>query len=522
MSLSIQPLTIGFFLLISAFSLGAQGTNKTYLAYIEKYKDVAISEMNRTGIPASIKLAQALVESAAGTSTLARKANNHFGIKCGPTWHGRKFHLEDDDYDEYGNKIKSCFRVYKDPKSSFIAHSEFLRDPRKSHRYGPLFELDPTDYQAWAFGLKKAGYATSPTYPQMLIKVIQDYDLHQYDQVGDVIVINEPKKHGGFGRKKRKKEDEIIEVCVNCFGRLGRINDVRVFVAAGGESVYQVAFRNDVSLKRIIRYNEAVTSGDQKLPKGFKLYLQPKRNAWRGKAKFHYVQPGETLYDISQKYGIKLEKLRRKNRLPENAEPLPGERIRLRGWRRRGESVRYKVMDKPLIPVLSTESAQPQNPEAKPKKKQDGDLLDIEIAPGDEPKNNEADTLQLDPVTTEDLPETPPADTTRVISVPNEETTPPAGDTTTMHTTSQPADHKPVIIDSTPVETGVHPDDTARPETEPDTSQPENAGPVYITVVKGDTLYSLAKAFGLTVEQLKAMNGLKSNIISVGQRLRVK
>ena len=155
--------------------------SKSRESYIKKFKKIAISEMERTGVPASIKLAQGILESNAGQSTLARKANNHFGIKCGSTWTGKTYYRKDDDFDENGNLVESCFRAYRNAKSSFIAHSEFLADPRKRYRYGFLFQLNPRDYKAWARGLKRAGYATSPTYAEKLISIIETYDLDQYD-----------------------------------------------------------------------------------------------------------------------------------------------------------------------------------------------------------------------------------------------------------------------------------------------------------------------------------------------------
>ena len=157
--------------------------NDAYLKYIEKYKIYAIKEMERAGIPASIKLAQGLLESNAGRSTLARRGNNHFGIKCGDNWKGKKIMREDDDYDENGKLIKSCFRHYKSVEACYIAHSEFLRDPKKKYRYGRLFRLDPYDYKAWAKGLKDAGYATSGTYTEKLISIIERYELYLYDKM---------------------------------------------------------------------------------------------------------------------------------------------------------------------------------------------------------------------------------------------------------------------------------------------------------------------------------------------------
>ncbi len=147
--------------------------------YIEKYKDLAIREMHRTGIPASIKLAQGLLESQAGFSELAQFANNHFGIKCKSDWQGQRFFKEDDDYDPNGLLTKSCFRVYPSVYDSYRDHSQFLR---LRPRYQKLFQLNRTDYRAWAYGLKECGYATDPRYPQKLIQIIEKYRLHQYDR----------------------------------------------------------------------------------------------------------------------------------------------------------------------------------------------------------------------------------------------------------------------------------------------------------------------------------------------------
>ena len=191
---------IAFLLLLSSFSLFATSkfhkellldnysvevipfhiallSNQSFNNYIEQHKDIAIQEMLRTGVPASIKLAQALLESNAGRSTLALKANNHFGIKCGSKWKGKTHYRKDDDY-KRGKLVKSCFRKYKKTQESFIAHSNFLKDNK---RYASLFQLDRKDYKKWAKGLKKAGYATSKTYAQKLIKLIEEYKLYQYD-----------------------------------------------------------------------------------------------------------------------------------------------------------------------------------------------------------------------------------------------------------------------------------------------------------------------------------------------------
>ena len=168
-----------FLLLVTMATLSARANDYT-LAYIEQYKTIVINEMQRTGIPASIKMAQAILESGSGRSTLAKQSNNHFGIKCGKDWKGKEVYRHDDDYRD-GLLVRSCFRAYDDPYDSFIAHSDFLSNPY-SKRYKFLFNLDPTDYNAWAHGLKKAGYATDPAYPSKLISLIEKYQLYTLDQ----------------------------------------------------------------------------------------------------------------------------------------------------------------------------------------------------------------------------------------------------------------------------------------------------------------------------------------------------
>ena len=155
------------------------------LAYIQKYKDVAIAEMNRSGIPASIIMAQALLESGSGLSEVARKANNHFGIKCTSQWTGATFRKKDDDRNSTGSIVESCFRRYNDVAESYADHGDFIRDPRSSYRYGFLFNLDRTDYKSWARGLQSAGYATSTEYSNRLIALIERLQLYQYDRAGN-------------------------------------------------------------------------------------------------------------------------------------------------------------------------------------------------------------------------------------------------------------------------------------------------------------------------------------------------
>ena len=282
-------------------------------AYIKRYKDIAMREMERSGVPASIKLAQGLLESGAGKSTLARQANNHFGIKCGRNWKGEEYYKEDDDYNSQGRLIKSCFRRYRNPEASFVAHSEFLRDPAKAFRYGFLFRLNPTDYKGWATGLRRAGYATNPRYPQLLISLVERYNLAQYDRPGAVDPVD--------------VEGPVTEI----ISGIRSTNDVSYFVSEAPVSVDEVAEQVNVSVKRLVKYNEAIDNSKERVRNGERVYLQKKRRAYRGRQQYHTVKPGETLFDIAQQYALRLNILARRNRISESANPATGERIKLRG-----------------------------------------------------------------------------------------------------------------------------------------------------------------------------------------------
>ncbi len=417
--------------------------NSDFINYIDKYKKIAIREMERAGIPASIKLAQALLESNAGRSELARKANNHFGIKCGGSWSGKTFHKEDDDYDEFGNLQKSCFRKYKNAEDSYIAHSEFLRDPRKANRYGFLFRLKSTDYKRWARGLRTSGYATGANYDEKLIRIIETYKLYELDQMsGDFFPDGRPDR----------PEDAIAGL------DLRRVNDVKVVFATNKITVQDISIKTDISVNRLARYNEKLPPVSDTLSEGYRVFLQPKRCRNRGKRKFHYVQEGETLFDISQQYAVKLTRLYKRNRIPKNAEPQADQRIKLKGCKiKEGERPRLLNEPKPTSSVP-------------PLLEGDDDFMSDDITPEQPPVKPTPPTTQPQPPATNPTPQPRPQPPT---------TTP---------------DNRP---------------------TQPDAS-------VYHTVEKGDTLYNISRRYGLTVDQLMNLNALKSTNINIGQVLRVK
>jgi LysM repeat protein len=296
-----MTLLFSFFCTISLGSI-----NKiTAEQYIEKYKDDAIIEMTKFNIPASITLAQAMIESGNGNSDLALQANNHFGIKCHNNWNGETFIKDDDKKDE-------CFRKYESVLESYNDHSALLTS---YSRYAFLFKLDKTDYKAWAKGLKEAGYATNPQYPTVLITLIEKYQLYKFDE--EVSKMPRSLKPEPAERNDKEKENrhEIL-----------RLGIKKYIIIKPNDTFEKIAKETDKDLWQLYKYNEA--SAKDKLIVGQKLFLQPKRN--KAKVPYHQVKAGETMKYISQYYGIKLRKLYLKNNMKEGEEPNVGDTLYLR------------------------------------------------------------------------------------------------------------------------------------------------------------------------------------------------
>lgn len=316
-----------FFVWMTTQMLWAQNSTVVQ-AYIAQYRDIAISEMQRTGIPASIKLAQGIMESAAGQSDLAIHANNHFGIKCGRDWSGASYTKEDDDFDSCGVIMGSCFRSYADATESYMAHSEFLRNPAKTSRYGFLFTLDPKDYKAWANGLKQAGYATNPKYASLLIKTIETYQLDQYDRLSpDDLLANATQNEATPNDTKTNSNKAKYQNS----NRINSINDVKFVLVRDGSTLMDIASKYDIHIRRLNDYNPHITNATISLPQETKVFLQPLRKSFRGKNKWHYVKKNEDISVIAEMYAIKESSLRRRNHLEEDEQPAIGERIALRG-----------------------------------------------------------------------------------------------------------------------------------------------------------------------------------------------
>lgn len=309
---------ISIFLFVPFLCAQTPSRKITKEEYIEMYKDIAVQEMNIYHIPASITLAQGILESAYGNSTLAKKANNHFGIKCHKGWNGKTYHMDDDAKDE-------CFRVYKNPYESFKDHSIFLST---RSRYSFLFDLEITDYKGWAKGLKKAGYATNPKYPQLLINIIEEFKLYKFDQLyeKDGYIQSKPKPLAQPAEQVNAKEDfQPVTVSENN-RQIYENNGVKFIFARRGDSFYKIAQDFNIYTWQVYRYNNMKKKDN--ISEGQMLYLEKKRN--NATKEYHLVNAGESLYDISQKYAVKLKRLCKYNTLDKNAELFPGQRIKLR------------------------------------------------------------------------------------------------------------------------------------------------------------------------------------------------
>ena len=328
------------FALLASRNSYAQQLDPVVIGYINKYKELAIEEMQRTGIPASIKLAQGIHETSAGTSDLVRRSNNHFGLKCKTEWTGMTVKHTDDAPNE-------CFRKYESPVDSYKDQSNYLK---KSPRYASLFELDPTDYKAWAYGLKKAGYATNPKYTQVLIKLIEDYDLQDYTMIAlgklksgqetlvknkipvttsqaeekPVVMPTEPEVV--VYAKKESTKPVVVERRTEYPDGEFKINETRVIYAKKGTSYLSIAEKYSIPLARIFEFNEM--KAQDVVDKDQLIFIMRKRKI--GLNEQHIVKPGETLADIAQVEAIRIESLLEYNFLQPTMQPAVGSVLYLR------------------------------------------------------------------------------------------------------------------------------------------------------------------------------------------------
>lgn len=326
------------FTVVTVSAAYGQGRIEAYDQYIEQFKSAAIANRDSFGIPASITLAQGLLESSAGKSLLATKCNNHFGIKCGSSWYGETMKKDDDSAQE-------CFRCYTDAAESYRDHSNFL----KKQRYAFLFDYDVTRYDEWARGLSKAGYATDPAYPNKLITLIETYQLYLLDNGKDlqqsnvtpvVITTSAPT---GTGEEKIKKEEKKVSkpannenVATTATGKtistklhtynIIEINGVRCIQLTADDNLKNLSKATNISVERLCYNNDL--SSPRKLEAGEYVYLSYKKSSTRAKDS-HTVKAGESMHSISQMYGIRMSSLYRLNGLVYGTACYVGQTLKL-------------------------------------------------------------------------------------------------------------------------------------------------------------------------------------------------
>jgi LysM repeat protein len=334
-----------FVLLLFVEAKAQDNQQPATIQYIETYAPLAIKEMARTGFPASIKIAQGIIETDAGRSALVQKSNNHFGLKCKSNWTGEKVYHDDDEQGE-------CFRKYNNADESYLDHSDYLKS---QSRYTFLFSYDPNDYDSWAWGLKKAGYATSPIYAQTLIKNIEKYNLNQLNNIKEDTdssslaayfnalennLIAQPiakleqknykpeeVKKTSTGKRIEDKSSIVITKSQKYPSGIFKINGLKVIYANSGTSLLSIAKKHHLQLSGILSWNE-LRSENTILEEDQLIYLQKKKKT--GKESFYIVQTDENLLDVSQKVGVQLSSIMSLNKLKQGMTPAVGEKISLK------------------------------------------------------------------------------------------------------------------------------------------------------------------------------------------------
>ncbi len=532
--------------------------DKLRLDYVERFKTIAIGEMERTGIPASIKLSQAILESGGGTSELAVQANNHFGIKCGSDWQGKTYAVVDDEKGEDGKPTKSCFRKYATVDQSFYEHSEFLRDPRKYNRYGYLFNLGRQDYKAWATGLESAGYATGSGYASKLINIIEKYELYQYDRQQDVVP---PMSEQGESRR-----------------RLGRVNDVKVVLSREGETLDDIARIYRIRTQKVVDYNDFGYAPGVRLAENTRIFIQSKQRVWRGRSTHHIMREGQTMFEVSQQYAIQLDELLDINNMKRGQEPAMNENVRLRGRQKPTERIRLRsVEDTPVTnrpggarPGGTAPSGRPATTTASTSGNRDNDddgrqmttdnteLFELgqqegtAVSPAypssgnnNRPNNNNGNNTsgnnkwENNNNGNNNRPNNNNGNNTSGNSKwegNNNSNNQPGNNnrpTDWPGSNPSPTNNPPVATNPQPTNrpstSGVPFPPTTDPEPIPTVQTPEPppmipdvAAPLYHTVIKGDTVYSLTRRYNISAEKLRELNSLKDNTLKLGQNLKVR
>jgi len=493
------------FWLVVSFLIGCMPVLKaqtmTTEQYIATYKDIAIDEMHTSGIPAAIKLAQGILETQSGNGWLVLNSNNHFGIKCKNNWVGATVNYDDDARQE-------CFRKYNSAADSYRDHSAFLKN---NPRYAFLFQFSQDDYKSWAYGLKQAGYATSRTYPQQLIKIIEDYNLEQYTQEGlgvarsDIRPANNNTTSNGTYTSRPEPAATRPSTVANTPAQpaavikrpsgVFEINDRKVLYLPAGTPLIQIADRYDIRLSRLLQYNDL--SEDVPLPNDTYIYLQKKGK--KSKNDFHTVAQGETMHDVAQAEGIQLKWLRRRNKMKEGQEPAAGTRLALDGYAS-------------ATPRLSKNEPKDENAGEDFSIKKAGNDIEKEIA-----KNQAAQPSQA-PAQTQGAATTSQSGGIPVAMV---EDLKKMGDVKMSSSGGSQAPPAMPKSQTPPAQAG--PATTPPPpQPAPAATQPRSTGIMqYHDVQPKETAYGIAKRYNISIDQLQRWNNLQGTDIKIGQRLVV-
>lgn len=434
--------------------------------YIKKYREMAMEEMKLSGVPASITLAQGILESGNGNSYLAAKGNNHFGIKCRGDWTGEKIYFDDDEANE-------CFRKYASVAESYRDHSEFLK---VNTRYAFLFDLPSTDYKSWAKGLKDAGYATRSNYSELLIDLIEKHELYNYDSkemLAELKNQNESKENKSAAKPTKKSSFKY--------------NNLSAVKASEGQSYQQIADEYGIDLKTLLDYNDL--DENTKLQDGQIVYLKPKKS--KAKDSYHIVREQDRLYTIAQDYGVKLDALYEYNMLKAGEEPAVGEIIYLKSMRKEPPEIRViKPKVKVEEPVLAGEE-----------EKKEEEVADITVKPEEEEIIVTSGGIEHKETGFEEVPVT----NGEIVSE-NEKESANVGEIV------KEAEVNPVITNS-----------YITRESKPEVAPINEVGDIeFHFVKKGETLYGISKKFNVKVDDLIRWNQLESNSISEGDTLVIQ
>jgi LysM repeat protein len=446
------------------------------LAYIEDFKGIALQQMEVTGMPASIILAQGIVHSSVGEAMLAKNANNHFGIECDKNWQGESIYRYND------KNPMTCYKVFASPQQSFVEHCQNLYNHPK---FKTFFYIDTKNYKKWARALAKLSYSETPNYSRQLVGVIEQYKLHELD--------------------KQFRLRQVANAGANNLNgeEIYYINGVKAIIANGEETPLALAARLNLSLKKLLKYND-LEIGDKFYPAQY-VFLDDKKKTYKGDSATHTVREMDNIYLIAQQYGVQLKALLKRNRLKKSEEPAVGETVFLKEKAPKKPELRRSTAPAKPIAANAASSNDPKPP------------VEIVQPPVSvPPKNVSPPTKPESPTTTKPVVTNEPKPNRQMIYI-----YPDDPEYLRIEGTATPAPERslPPSSELFPKPAPPVPSKAVPTKPVPETVVvPEN---VHL-VKKGDTLYSISKKYGISVLTLKTMNNLTENTIEIDQQLKIK